>query len=312
MRVRITVFTPTFNRADTLARAYRSLLAQTVTDFEWLVIDDGSAVDTSADIREWQQNSPFPIRYEVQHHQGKHCAHNTAVAHARGELFAVLDDDDALVPQALERLMLHWNSIPASRRDGFTGVSCLCMDQDSRLIGAPLPCDITDCRHYEIETRFHSAAERWGFHKTEVLRHFPFPVVPDEEYCPEGIVWNRIAQHYLVRCINEPLRIFYRRPDTVSGRIRTVLMRSPHSARLYYRECLQLDAPWLWRCRRAVNYVRYSRHAAVAAATMLAQSNAPLLTGLAALPGYACYVRDCLSSVSEQRLPTATLGRESA
>ena len=38
----LTVFTPTYNRADLLPRVYKSLLKQTYTDFEWIIVDDGS------------------------------------------------------------------------------------------------------------------------------------------------------------------------------------------------------------------------------------------------------------------------------
>ncbi|MDE6286638.1 MAG: glycosyltransferase family 2 protein, partial [Muribaculaceae bacterium] len=42
----LTIFTPTYNRAHTLERTYRSLCAQTAHDFEWLVVDDGSTDGT--------------------------------------------------------------------------------------------------------------------------------------------------------------------------------------------------------------------------------------------------------------------------
>ena len=45
----LTVFTPTYNRKHTLPRTYESLCRQTCSDFEWLVIDDGSSDGT----REW-------------------------------------------------------------------------------------------------------------------------------------------------------------------------------------------------------------------------------------------------------------------
>ena len=48
------VFTPTYNRSHTLHRVYESLVAQTYSDFEWLVIDDGSADDTRSCIEAWQ------------------------------------------------------------------------------------------------------------------------------------------------------------------------------------------------------------------------------------------------------------------
>ena len=51
----LTVFTPTFNRAHTLDRLYRSLCAQTCQDFDWLVIDDGSTDGTEALIQTWKE-----------------------------------------------------------------------------------------------------------------------------------------------------------------------------------------------------------------------------------------------------------------
>ena len=43
----LTIFTPTYNRAATLPRLYESLLSQTATDFEWLLVDDGSTDETA-------------------------------------------------------------------------------------------------------------------------------------------------------------------------------------------------------------------------------------------------------------------------
>src|SRR5690242_10850122 len=107
-----TVFTPTYNRAHTLHRVFDSLRAQTIRDFEWLVIDDGSVDGTSEQISEWTNTVDFPIRYFKQKNSGKHIAHNLAAREARGQFFLPLDSDDACMPDALERLSYHWNSIP--------------------------------------------------------------------------------------------------------------------------------------------------------------------------------------------------------
>jgi len=55
MRNVFTVFTPTYNRANTLSRVYESLKAQTFRDFEWLIVDDGSTDSTRDIVREWQE-----------------------------------------------------------------------------------------------------------------------------------------------------------------------------------------------------------------------------------------------------------------
>ena len=98
-RYTFTVFTPTCNRCATLPRVYASLAAQTFRDFEWLIVDDGSTDCTAALVDKWTAQADFPIRYLRQENRGKHIASNRAVREARGELFLVLDSDDACVPQ---------------------------------------------------------------------------------------------------------------------------------------------------------------------------------------------------------------------
>ena len=107
-----TVCTPTFNRAHTIHLVFESLKQQTFTDFEWLVIDDGSDDETSTLIKQWQSEAFFPIRYKFQENQGKHIIANLGVEMARGELL-VADSDDSFKPEALEVFCEYWFSIPS-------------------------------------------------------------------------------------------------------------------------------------------------------------------------------------------------------
>jgi len=299
-----TVFTPTYNRSDLLGRAYESLCLQSFRDFEWLIVDDGSTDDTGGRVEAWQCSAPFPIRYFHQRNGGKHRAHNVAVKQAAGELFAVLDSDDTLVPQAIERLLFHWSSIPDSDRRSFSGVTCLCIDERGELVGQVFPSPVFDCRHYELETVFAVTGEKWGCHRTAVLRQFEFPEVPGETYCPEGVVWNRVASQYIVRHVNEPLRVYHTESNGVNANWTHVMSHSPSGARQYYQECLQLSAPWWWKLRRAVNYVRYSLHAGVSPWNAVLESPAPAWTILAAPAALGCYTRD-VTRRPERAIPGA-------
>jgi glycosyltransferase involved in cell wall biosynthesis len=101
----ITIFTPTYNRRQLIERLYQSLLSQTQKNFEWLVIDDGSTDNTEnyfTDLLAKQQ--PFPIRYIKQENGGKHRAINKGVQNANGELFFIVDSDDYLTENAIEKI----------------------------------------------------------------------------------------------------------------------------------------------------------------------------------------------------------------
>lgn len=69
----VTVLTPTFNRGGRLQSLWNSLQKQTVKDFEWLVVDDGSTDGTKDLITQLQEKSDFPIRY-IYNNQKYNCS----------------------------------------------------------------------------------------------------------------------------------------------------------------------------------------------------------------------------------------------
>jgi glycosyltransferase involved in cell wall biosynthesis len=89
----------TFNRAEYLEDAIASVLDQTFTDFELLVVDDGSVDDTARVVAPYLDR----IRYVRQEHEGRASARNRAVRLAEGELIAFCDSDDRWYPDRLER-----------------------------------------------------------------------------------------------------------------------------------------------------------------------------------------------------------------
>lgn len=204
-----TVFTPTYNRAHTLHRVVDSLRAQTLRDFEWLVVDDGSTDNTPELIADWAKTADFPIRYLKQEHFGQHIAHNLAAREARGKFFLRLDSDDACVPHALERMSYHWNSIPPSARPSFVAVHGLCCDQHGKVIGDVFPSNPFDRTLREKRYVYGLRGEKWGAGLTEVVRRYQFPEIAGTNWVPEGIVWLDIAKTYKVRYVNEAWRVYY-------------------------------------------------------------------------------------------------------
>lgn len=209
-----TVFTPSYNRANTLHRVYESLMAQTFEDFEWLIVDDGSNDGTENLVRSWQNSKEtwFPIRYIWQENQHKKAAHNRGVKEAKGKLFLTLDSDDRCLPEALERFAHHWEAIPENQKHEFSAVTALCKDENGTIIGDPFPAEWIDSDSLEIRYKFKISGEKWGFHRTEVLKQFLFPE-NIKGLVPEGVVWNQVARKYKTRFVNEALRIYCQNED---------------------------------------------------------------------------------------------------
>jgi glycosyltransferase involved in cell wall biosynthesis len=98
---KVSVVIPTYNRPDLLSRAIESVLNQTYTNYECIIVDDASCVDTSSVIKEFNDGS---IRYfEHEKNQGASAARNTGIEHAKGEYIAFLDDDDEWLPEKIAK-----------------------------------------------------------------------------------------------------------------------------------------------------------------------------------------------------------------
>ena len=116
----LTVFTPTFNRAECLRRCYESLLRQTCRDFVWLVIDDGSSDGTADLVREWQRAGHLEIRYHYQENGGMHTAHNAAYGLMDTELNVSLATDDLMTEDAVATILKLWKRRGIARMAGIT------------------------------------------------------------------------------------------------------------------------------------------------------------------------------------------------
>lgn len=99
MNPKVSVVIPTYNRADTVRGAIESVLAQTFSDLEVIVVDDGSSDDTGRILSDVFGDR---IRYYAQTNQGASVARNKGIEQARGEWIAFLDSDDLWEKEKLE------------------------------------------------------------------------------------------------------------------------------------------------------------------------------------------------------------------
>lgn len=98
----VSVIIPTFNRREWVVRAVDSVLAQTFTDIEVIVVDDGSS-DGTGDLVRQRFGSDQRVHYLRQANAERAVARNTGICAARGKYVAFLDSDDQWLPHKLAR-----------------------------------------------------------------------------------------------------------------------------------------------------------------------------------------------------------------
>jgi glycosyltransferase involved in cell wall biosynthesis len=97
----VSVVVPAHNAGRTISRTLRSILAQTLRDFEVVVVDDGSTDETATRVAELQEGDPR-IRLVRQENRGAAAARNAGIVASSGRYTAFVDSDDLLLPRFLE------------------------------------------------------------------------------------------------------------------------------------------------------------------------------------------------------------------
>lgn len=254
----ITILTPTYNRASLLPRLFDSLLRQTNKDFEWIVVDDGSTDDTREVVANLKEKcgGAFPMGYVYKANGGKHMAINIGAERARGELLFIADSDDLLTDDALETVANSWHDISDDK--SFAGIAGLDITMDTReVIGSGLPQEHIDCNAIDIRYRHHVTGDMKEVFRTEVLREFPFPEFAGERFCPEQLVWFRMARRYRLRYINKPMYIADYQHDGITAGITRARMRNPSASMLTYAELTECPVPFLVKVKAAINFWRF-------------------------------------------------------
>lgn len=255
-RYKITVFTPTYNRCHTLERLYESLKKQTFTDFEWLIVDDGSTDATEALISGFKKEEKLVINYFKQENLGKHIAIKEGVKLAEGEFFFIVDSDDMLTENSLETICKYEQKLDGN----LAGFFFRMLDFNSReFIGDSFPSEEFISNHVHKTYVLNIKGDLAEVIKTSVLRSIDIPKIEGEKFCAESLFLNRIAKKYNSLYIDKPIYVAEYLPDGLTSK--TILNRrnSPTYATLIYKELAEFDClSFFKRIRTYCNYWRFA------------------------------------------------------
>lgn len=235
------ILTTTYNSELLIHRVYDSLLAQTFTDFEWIVIDDASTDNTEQLIRSWQKISDFNIMYyKMPYNQGKAPGINKGIDLCNRPITINADADDTFSKNTLLDLKNIWNAIDSGKNPEKIGaVWTLAQDEQGKLIGEEWPKDFWQVSFKErvLNRKKNIQGEKWHSWRTEALKKHKKYTNPNSRVSP-SVSWNRINKYYDFLCVNIVHRTYFHNADGLSHQKKSQLKILK---RIYYSSYFELS-----------------------------------------------------------------------
>jgi len=198
----LTVFTPTYNRAYCIHLCYESLCRQTSSDFEWLVIDDGSTDNTKEIIVGFINENKISIRYIFQKNQGMHGAHNTAYRNIFNELNICIDSDDYMPDDAVENIITFWRDNGSEK---YAGIIALDKAVNGNIIGTEFPENMKETTLTDFYKKS-GKGDKKIVYRTEIINKYAeYPLFEGEKYVNLAYKYSLVDQDFKLLTLNKVL-----------------------------------------------------------------------------------------------------------
>ena len=272
----ITVLTPTFNRGGGLQSLWDSLQKQTVREFEWLVVDDGSTDGTKNLITQLQEKSDFPIRYIYKNNGGKHTALNVGIQTICSELIFIVDSDDCVTDDAVESILKIHKKYRS--QNNICGYAFLRAFPDGKINGKKFDVDERIGSYIDVRVNGDdTGADKAEVFKTHCLKEFPFPEYPNEKFLGEDLVWVRMARKYEMVHINKAIYVGNYLEDGLTNNRRKHNIASPIGCMHRAEEFMESDLKTRYRIKGGLQYIVYGRFAGVKVVDLIRKSRHKVL-----------------------------------
>lgn len=235
---KLTIITPSYNRAYTLEKLYESLLSQR-NEFEWLIVDDGSTDNTEDLVEKFICAGEIEIKYVKKKNGGKHTAINYGVKLIRTPLTMIVDSDDRLKDGAVNNIINIFEKYK-NRKDIGVFSFLRCYPNGKNIISVENSEFESDYITYRVkENRPGDMAEVF---RTSVLKQYRFPEFEEEKFISEDIVWIEIAKRYKTLFTNISVYECEYLPDGLTANDKPMKFASPlgsmlRGKQLMYKKC---------------------------------------------------------------------------
>ena len=254
--MRITVLTTVYNRANTINKLYNSLIKQTASNFEWLIIDDGSNDDVKEIVNEFIRQNKIKIRYYYQENGGKHRALNKGISMINTEMTFIVDSDDFLTVDAIETITKYYERYKT--KEGICGFSFLRCFENGKINGPKYDKEefISDYIKYRLNK--HNWGDKAEVYYTEILKKYPFIEIKGEKFLVESYVWAKMALDYDTVYINKVIYIGEYQQDGLTKNVAKRRYDSPIGMVEKSKVLCNKKANFIVKSKAILNYIVYS------------------------------------------------------
>jgi len=246
---KVSVIMPTYNRANFIGEAIRSVLIQDLKDWELIIIDDGSIDDTKQIVK---TNKDPRIRYIYQKNKGRSAARNKAIAMAKGEYLAFLDSDDLFLAGKLKKQV---EFLDKNKDFGMVYTSAYNIDEKGKILDFVYRA--TQSGHIYKDVAFLLpvviALPTVMARKENIRSLHGFDQKMDR--FEDTDMWRRMAQKYRIYAMKEPLTKIRMHPGNQMEHPQKFFTALNYYVEKIFREDEELE--WSYKRRLAAVFYRH-------------------------------------------------------
>ncbi|MFI3201318.1 MAG: glycosyltransferase family A protein [Eubacteriales bacterium] len=248
----LTIFTPTYNRCNTLIYLYESLCKQTRKYFSWIIVDDGSVDNTSELINTWIHDDIINIEYYRTDNYGKPHATNLSLDKCESKLWMCVDSDDYLADNAVDLIINAYNIIKNDNSCG--GIIANLHSFNGNVLGnKELPKKSDFINDSDIRYKFNINVDLLRIFKTSVIQKYRYPIIQGEKFIGESYLYEKInAKYYIIR---DRLYFAEYRSDGLTANCLRLHVNNPRGYKILKEQVMVTPKGLIWKIKGAILYI---------------------------------------------------------
>lgn len=237
--MKISVLTPTYNRANLLKRVYKSLIQNSKynVDIEWLIMDDGSTDSTKEVVQAFYEEKIINVKYNYQKNQGKMVAINNLVEKAEGDFIIECDSDDYFTEDAFKIIKEEYEKNKEN-----TKVYAICFlkyDINGKNMGNSFKKPETTM--FDLYFKEGENGEKALVFFANIRKKYKYKLEHGERFVTEARMYHEMDEKYYIICVDKPIIVCEYQDEGYTKNIARQFKENPYGYYEYFKEILEHD-----------------------------------------------------------------------